>query len=45
MFGMRNKVVVALGCYLKPAFYAVLLIVKNNTLLRSVVAMGSFPTL
>lgn len=44
-FGMRREVVVALGGYLKPAFYAVLLTVKNDTLPRSVVAVGSFTTL
>lgn len=37
--------VVALGCYLKPGFCAVLLIVKNDTLPRSMAAVGSFLTL
>lgn len=42
---MRKEMVVTLGCYLKPTFQAVLLIVKNNTLPRSAVAVGCFPTL
>lgn len=44
-FQKRKEVVVALGCYLKPAFYAILLIVKNDTLPRHAVPVGSFPRL
>lgn len=36
--------VVVLRCYLEPAFYAVLLIVKIDTLPSSVVTVGSFLT-
>lgn len=43
-FGMRKEVRFALECYLKPAFYTVLLIRKNDTLPRSIVSVESFPT-
>lgn len=33
---------VALGCYLKPTFYAILLIVKNKALPKSAVPVGGF---
>lgn len=35
----------AFGCCLEPTYYAVLLKVKNDTLPRSTVTAGSFPTL
>ena len=42
-FGMRKEVVVALGCFLKPAFYAVLLIVEKRHFAKERGGCGKFP--
>lgn len=39
---MIKEVTFALECYLKPAFYTVLLIGKNDSLLRNISVCGNF---